>query len=252
MKHREFFRSEPRSDSAVLLIHGIVGTPNHFVTPIPLMDRIPRDCSVHNLLLPGHGGSVEDFSASSMKEWFLAARNAFLVLAETHERVYIAAHSMGTLFALDLAVEFPEKIPMLYLFAVPMRPHLTPTAMNSTLRLALGKLRPGYPEEAIRKACGTAPTWKLWRYIPWIPRFLELLRKIHETQRKLKDLTVPTVAYQSVHDELVSGASEKVLRKCPVIDVRFLENSTHFHYSDGDLERIFSEFFIDTNKKQHP
>lgn len=241
MKHEEMIRIVPGAKTAVLFLHGIVGTPNHFVGGVPITLWVPPDWSVHNLLLPGHGREVEDFARSDMGQWRCAARRAFCRLAKTHERVYIVAHSMGTLFALELAVDFPGKIPQLFLLGVPLRPHLAPAAVNSALRLALGMLRPGYPEMGILQACGTTPTWMLWKYIPWLPRFVELFAQIARTERKLHRLTVPAVAYQSRKDELVNGLSARVLRKYPV-EVRILEESTHFYYSPGD-QRIVRQAF---------
>lgn len=241
MKHREFMRIVPGARNAVLFIHGICGTPNHFVGGVPMQEWVPAGWSVHNLLLPGHGGTVEDFARSSMKQWRCAARRAFCRLAKTHENVYIVAHSMGTLFALELAVDFPRKIPGLILLGVPMRPQLAPAAVNSALRLALGKLRPGYPEMAIQEACGTTPTWMLWRYIPWLPRFVELFSQIARTERKLPRLKTPVIAFQSRKDELVNGLSAGVLRKYPV-DVRILEGSSHFYYAKDDITLLGREF----------
>ena len=241
MKHREFIRIVPGAKTAVLFIHGICGTPNHFVGGIPMTAWVPSDWSVHNLLLPGHGGTVEDFASSSMRQWRCTARRAFCRLMKDHEKVYIVGHSMGTLFALELAVDFPGKIPGLFLLGVPMRPHLAPAAVNSALRLALGRLRPGYPEMAIEEACGTTPTWMLWKYLPWVPRFLELFVQIARTEKKLDRLTVPTVAFQSRKDELVNGLSARVLRKYPM-DVRILEGSSHFSYSPQDQEFLRTEF----------
>ena len=111
MKHDEVVRIIPGARTAVLLIHGICGTPNHFVGGIPLIEWIPLDWSIYNLLLPGHGGTVEDFAKSSLKQWRCSARRAFCSLANTHEQVYIVGHSMGTLFALELAADHPDKIP---------------------------------------------------------------------------------------------------------------------------------------------
>lgn len=241
MKHEEMMRIVPGAENAVLFIHGIVGTPNHFVGGVPITDWVPAHWSIHNLLLPGHGREVADFAASNMKQWRCAARRAFCRLAQNHAHVYIVAHSMGTLFAMELAVDFPEKIPGLFLLGVPLRPHLAPSAINSALRLALGKLRPGYPEMGILQACGTTPTWMLWKYIPWVPRFLELFARISRTEKRLDQLTVPVVAYQSRRDELVNGLSAKVLRNYPV-EVRILEHSTHFYYSPED-QRILREAF---------
>lgn len=242
MKHQEVKRIIPGAKKAVLFIHGIVGTPNHFVGGLPMMDWVGESWSVHNVLLPGHGKTVGDFARSSMAQWRDTARRAFLNLTQSHEQVYIAAHSMGTLFALELAVEFPEKTAGLFLLGVPLRPHLAPAAVNSALRLALGKLRPGYPESAILEACGTAPTWKLWEYIPWLPRFLELFMEIRRTEQQLHRLHTPTVAFQSKKDELVSNATRKALRRYPQIDVRILETSSHFWYSETDRRLLQTEF----------
>ena len=66
MPHSPTFRSIPGSDTAILFIHGIVGTPDHFLDLLPL---VPSDWSYANILLPGHGGSVGDFSRSSMALW---------------------------------------------------------------------------------------------------------------------------------------------------------------------------------------
>lgn len=233
MKHHEMIRIVPGARNAVLFLHGIVGTPNHFVGGVPITAWVPADWTIHSLLLPGHGAQVEDFARSNMGQWRCAARRAFCRLAKAHDKVFIVAHSMGTLFAMELAVDFPEKIPGLFLLGVPLRPHVAPSAVNSALRLALGKLRPGYPEVGILQACGTQPTWKLWKYILWLPRFVELFGQIARTEKKLHRLTVPVVAFQSRRDELVNGLSARALRKYPV-EVRILEGSTHFYYSPQD------------------
>ena len=241
MKHEEMIRIVPGATTAVLFLHGIVGTPNHFVGGVPITEWVPETWSMHNLLLPGHGKQVEDFAKSSMQQWRCAARRAFCRLAKTHERIFIVAHSMGTLFAMELAVDFPEKIPGLFLLGVPLRPHVAPSAVNSALRLALGKLRPGRPEMGILQACGTTPTWKLWKYIPWLPRVIELFAQIARTEKKIDRLTVPTIAYQSRKDELVNGLSAKVLRTYPV-EVRILEGSTHFYSSPEDTKILRDAF----------
>ena len=66
MDHRAYIRIVEDSDTAVLMIHGIAGSPAHFRDLIPV---IPADWSVYNILLDGHGGTVSDFSRTSMKKW---------------------------------------------------------------------------------------------------------------------------------------------------------------------------------------
>ena len=66
MKHKEFIRINDNSNTAILFIHGIVGTPNHFNDFVSL---VPESFSAFNLLLDGHGKGVKDFSKTSMKKW---------------------------------------------------------------------------------------------------------------------------------------------------------------------------------------
>ena len=49
--------------NAVLMIHGIAGSPGHFRDLVPV---IPPEFSIYNILLDGHSGKVENFSRSSM------------------------------------------------------------------------------------------------------------------------------------------------------------------------------------------
>ena len=63
--HNEFLR-DTDSDFAILMIHGIVGSPAHFKN---LIDVIPEDMTLRNILLDGHGKGVSDFGKSSMKKW---------------------------------------------------------------------------------------------------------------------------------------------------------------------------------------
>ena len=103
--HQEYRRIVSGADTAVLFVHGISGTPNHFRQRIALEEMVSPGWSVYNLLLDGHGKGAEDFSRSSMEKWRSQVRRAFEDLAKNHDRVMIAAHSMGTLFALQLAIE---------------------------------------------------------------------------------------------------------------------------------------------------
>ena len=118
MNHEPYFREGP-GKTAVLLIHGIAGSPGHFRDLVPI---IPQTFAVSNILLDGHNGTVRDFSSSSMEKWKTQFRNTLQNLCERYENVVIVAHSMGTLFAIQAAIERPEKIPHLFLLNVPTRP----------------------------------------------------------------------------------------------------------------------------------
>ena len=116
----------PGAACAVLFVHGILGSPAQFAPFLPL---VPQDWSFCNLLLQGHGGGARDFSAASMAVWREQARQAFAELRAQHETVVIAAHSMGTLFAVQEAVRSP--VEGLFLLNVPLHVHVRPRALRN-------------------------------------------------------------------------------------------------------------------------
>ena len=243
MLHEEYIRLIPNADTAVLFIHGIVGTPNHFRDIIPMVDLVPDDYSIYNLLLDGHGKTVDDFAKTSMKKWKTQVWRIFNRLATTHRRVIIVAYSMGTLFAIQLANDYPEKVPFLYLLAVPLRPGIRLTTIRNLLRLVFGKLSEDVPlEAATMKVCGVQTTRKLWKYLKWIPQYLQLFHEIYRTEKVLDRLNVPCLAYQSQRDELVANCTYRVLDRSGKMQLHMLHHSTHFYYHPDDQQMIRNDF----------
>ena len=243
VSHKEYVRLVPNARCAVLMIHGICGTPDHFRDLIPLEALVPENVSLCNILLDGHGGTVSDFARTSGKKWRKQVFSAFDQLTQDHEKIYIVGHSMGTLFALQLAAAYPEQIGGLFLLAVPMRPWVHPSMVPALLRLVFGKLDSVPPERAaLAKAAGIRTTRKLWKYIPWIPRFLDLFTEIHRTEQILEQVDTECICFQSRKDELVWKRSEQVLERNGRISVRKLMESSHFYYAEADKLLILQEF----------
>jgi len=70
---------------AVLFIHGIIGTPRHFTELIPLVQQVPEDFTVSNIILDGHGGTVDDFAHTSMAKWKAREDKNYNLLVECFE-----------------------------------------------------------------------------------------------------------------------------------------------------------------------
>ena len=240
MEHKEIRRTVPGAKTAVIFCHGIMGTPNHFHDLLPL---VPPDYSVCNLLLDGHAGSVMDFARSSMKKWKAQVFAQLQELMDTHENVIFVAHSMGTLFAFQAAIQYPDKIRQLFLLGSPTRPFVRPaTAVNSVL-MALGYVNPRNKSAVdMRAGCSVNTDWMLWRYLCWIPRFLELFSEIAATKKLLPQLKVSAWVYQSRHDELVAFSSCKDLEGHPAIRLVRLMDSGHFGYGAEDLKQLQADF----------
>lgn len=242
MEHKEYKRINPCARAAVLFVHGIVGTPNHFADFVSL---VPENVSVYNVLLDGHGGSVRDFSHTSMQKWETQVRDAVDALTLSHTEVYIVAHSMGTLFAIDRAIE-NEAVKGLFLLAVPLVISPKPRMVSNLCKVYFDKIKPDDVVALAAKRCyGIAQDKNPFHYFGWIPRYLELFAKAKETRRKIQLLQTPCVIYQSAKDELVSHKSAQLIAKNERISVVELSNSGHYYYAPDDfafLLRAFENF----------
>lgn len=231
MQHAPYIRQVENAETAVLMIHGIVGSPAHFKNLLPL---IPEDWSVYNILLDGHGGEVEDFAHTDMNKWKAQVHAQLDEILSTHKQVLIIAHSMGTLLAIQEAVCRPEGIAGLFLLNVPLTPFVQPKAAIQSVQMALGRPRNNCSARALEASGSVHLTPKLWKYIGWTPRFWELLQECRATIKRLPELKTSALTFQSRHDELVSIRTCKHLEGHPCITNTILESSGHFAYSKID------------------
>ena len=240
--HRKYKRIVLGSEKAILFIHGIVGTPNHFKAFIPL---VPEGISVYNILLDGHGKGVKDFAKTSIKKWEDQISIAVNELAQNHNEIYIVAHSLGCLLAIEQAVKNP-KITKLFLLAVPLKLFLKPKMFINSLSMYFNKVNPKNEELMAAKACyGINDDKNPLHYIGWIPRFLELFSKIRKTRKITGSVNIPCIACQSLMDEMVSKSTRTILERNPVFTVVELKKSGHYYYEKDDyclIKRKFIDF----------
>ena len=230
--HSELKRIIPGAKSAVLFVHGINATPRFFDEYVAVL---PADFSVHNILLPGHGGTVKDFGRHSAKEWEAHVRTCLNELRACHERVYIVAHSLGTLLAIREAVRDDTRIAGMLLLCVPLRIWSRPSALVRNICKGLcGKAS----QEELHTCYGTEVDWRIWRYIGWIPRYLELFALSRAARKVLPRLTTPTRAFRHGQDELVSPKSGALLAGCPAVTLRTLEGSMHHDIAPDDRQTL--------------
>ncbi len=239
-KHAEFRRCVPGSSHAILFIHGIVGSPDHFRD---FYERVPADWSIRSMLIEGHGGTARQFSHSSMANWQQQVSQAVDDLAASHANILITGHSMGTLLAIEQAVQKPEKVRGLFLLAVPLYARATGVAVTQSVRTALGLNTRGDPRlEAAKALYSIEPDRRVWRYFGYIPRYCELLKVMRQTRQMIPRLTVPCRVLMSRYDEIVSPRSAGDLTVNPHVDLGWLEHSDHKYYPQGDQEILLGEF----------
>lgn len=232
--HAPLKRIIPSAEDAVLFVHGIVSTPRFFDDFAAL---IPADWSVHSLLLPGHGGTVKDFGRHSAKEWEAHVRASLDELRQTHQRVYIVAHSLGTLLTIREAVRDDTRIAGMLLLCVPVRIWPKPSALLHNTLKGIGLAE---NTSELHTYYGTEQDWRVWRYIGWIPRYLELFAQSANARRELARLRVPALVYMAAKDELVSLRGEKDMAGNPHITLRRMPESHHHEFAPADKEALLS------------
>lgn len=237
--HKEYNRRTP-NNNAVLFIHGIVGTPDHFKDFVPL---VPEQWSVYNVLLDGHGGRVEDFTRTSMKKWKTQVNNKLEEISQNHDNIIIVAHSMGSLLSMQAFSGYKDRIKAMFFLQSPIKLFIRPRLIGILFKVLYNNIK---PEDVVARAASDAYSIdrdkRLWKYLGWIPRFLELFKEIRRTRKVVEGISAPVYVFQSAKDELVSISGVKYFQGNPNIHVEILDNSTHFYYEKNDYEHMLSEF----------
>ena len=221
-KHVEYKRIVEGADKAVLLIHGILSTPNHFRELIPL---IPENYSIYAMVTAGHCGTVGDFAHSSLEKWEESVQNVVDELLKTHKEIYIVGYSMGNLFAIEQAIKEP-RIKKLFCIAVPIKVKVRMRIVGISLSVYRNTFR---KKDVVSPCCkesyGIQDSKNIFEYLFWTPRFLDLFKLIKRVRKKLNQLKTPCVAFQSIKDELVAPSSIKILKSESNMRVEKLEKS---------------------------
>ncbi len=236
--HQPFLREVEGSDTAVLLVHGILGSPNQFEAIAQKL--YAAGCTVSAILLPGHGGSARDFVEAKARDWQRAVDEAAAQLRERYRHVFLLGHSMGGLLILGEAVRYGTD--GLILFSTPMR-------IRIGLRSALTSLKVlwGDPDRddnrigAYRRAF-SVQAGSLWEHLCWAATYGELMRLIKTTRRGLGQVTQPVLIIQSKRDETVAWRSAEIfkreLARALTVDVRMLSRSEHSYHHPDEAEAI--------------
>lgn len=109
----------PGRGPALLALHGFGATPQE----VELVVGIARDLGLAACapLLPGHGTSVYDLARTRFADWRGAAARVLAELVAAHGKVIVVGSSMGSLIALDLAVDFAQEVAGVGVLGSPIR-----------------------------------------------------------------------------------------------------------------------------------
>ena len=150
---------------------------------------------------------------------------------------------MGTLFAIQEAIKNSAGIDALFLLASPLRLFIKPTMLITSMKVFFGNIKPSdHVALAAKSAYGIKNDKRIWKYIGWIPRYLELFAEIRKTRKIVSQLAVPCYVFQSKNDEMVSLSACKALKQSVHTHINILENSSHYYYAEKDYQFVLTEF----------
>ena len=97
----------PGSRVAVLLVHGLTGTPKEMLSVAKRLNKY--GFTVFCPVLAGHCGSEEDLLATRWQDWAHSVENALSQLAEQADVVFVGGLSAGAVLSLYLADRHPDR-----------------------------------------------------------------------------------------------------------------------------------------------
>jgi len=104
---------------AVLLIHGLTGTPAELRRVAQGLAK--RGCTVFVPTLAGHCGDNADLRATRWSDWYASAQRAFDGIRALYPQVFVGGLSMGSLLSMYLAAQNPGRVAGLLLYSTTLR-----------------------------------------------------------------------------------------------------------------------------------
>lgn len=214
----------------ILLIHGFTATTAEVRLIAEKLHQAGYTAAAP--LLPGHGTDPEDLNRSTWQMWLEKVKQFYEDLSRECSQVFVVAESMGSLLALELAVQHPEikdlllfapalKVPKLWLsgFLVPFMDYLKKSDEDD-----------GLP-------------WKGYNVYP-VRAAVEMLKLQKRVQKHLAEIKTPTIVFTGEYDQSITpDAADIVMKGLGSTDKKLVHmaESPHCILLDGELDLAFDE-----------
>jgi carboxylesterase len=219
-----------KRETAVLLLHGLTGTPLEMQV---LGETLAEDgYTVHIPLLPGRGTCPDDMDGLCWEDWMQHALRAYDTLAKEHGRVVVGGLSAGGTMALDLALRRDPAALLLYaaVLSVSHRgAYLAPYVWRLVRRW------PAPPSDMVE------PNELLRCYDPAPVRAMsELISGIGRVRGRLGEISAPALVVHSIEDRFVpvSSAGEIASRLAGPVEAMVIHGSGHAITADVKREQV--------------
>lgn len=237
VRHRPF-SLDTNGDTAVLLVHGIYGSPLQFRAIAQHLQSLGVACRA--VLLTGHGGSGRDFYLAKGNTWRDTVRQEAAQLKKRYPHVFLMGHSMGGLLCLEEALE--NGADGVITLCAPLRFKIGFAQIAMTARMLLGN--EAYDDERMR--CyreGYSVQASVFESALGVGRFFDLFRLMKSAKKAAEALQTKALILQSRKDESVWVKSAVLLNQLLGQSSRvvLLEQSIHAYFPPADERKMLLE-----------
>lgn len=261
-----------RKEVGVLLVHGYSGTPGE-VSELAFQ-LAQANITVAVPQLAGHCSSYRELKKTNWQDWYASVKKAFDLLSQHCEKIFVAGLSAGSLLALNLSLEKPERISGVILLSPVFfydgwnisrwQRKFNSVIIHSYLRYIYkvqDKAPYGIKNEAIRESIAAllahgkekniAKTGNM--VVPALGLY-EVDKLIKYIQDKLSCVTSPTLVVHSLDDDMASYKNAEYVKKhigSELVEIVYLNNSYHIITLDNEKELVALNLirFIKQNSK---
>ena len=264
----EFLNEDRNTKRAVLLFHGMTGSPYEMKKYGQFLCSQGYD--VYCDCLPGHGDKVEEIYTVTYQDWLNYAYSRFEELYEKYDEVYLSGLCLGAVLALGVAEKYPDKVSgivalstTLFLdgWRLPWYKVLIPLGLSTIIRFYYT-----YPEcephgiknertrSVVKKLLGKSDVGMIEFPMTCIFELLKLSRFVRKKELIQKVVT-PILLIHSEEDDLTSPRSAKVVYSgisSEDKDLIILNDSYHMVLYDNEKEYVFNKAveFLNAHSKQ--
>lgn len=240
-----------KNKKAVLLLHGLTGTPLE-------LRWVARDFSkagydVYFPILPGHCSSMEELKKTKWQDLYTFTKNFYLDLKAKYNEVFVAGLCVGGMLALVLGIEFQDIdgvaswSPVMDIdgWAIPWYKFLLPLGLYTPLKHIYywkEKEPYGIKNESMRKKIMSMMFSEKTEMMAYdkIPAYiiLELKKMSRYIKKHISYLKAPLIIIHSKEDDLSSIKGAKfIYEKTSSVFKKFIELSDSYHIITMDNEK---------------
>ncbi|WP_338806166.1 alpha/beta fold hydrolase [Pseudomonas chlororaphis] len=240
---------------AVLLIHGLTGTPTELRRVA--VGLAQAGCTVYVPTLAGHCGNNADLQATGWQDWYEGVRRTFVGIRQRHRQVFVGGLSMGAVMSMYLASEHPGQVSGLLMYSTTLKydgwsinklAFLTPLLMKIPFGVHICSFEEKPPYGIKNKRLRAVVERQMKAGESSSAGLLTMegvtVRELHRmnavVKKRMPSITTPALVLHSIEDDITSRwNADYVERKLggPVVKV-LLDNCYHMITVDLQYRRV--------------